>query len=128
MRINEQGQDEETYTGTAVIGKRENGESLGLLRASVDGVTTTDGKDFELTADASVEAVDLAKLNVTVTVASGEVEENAFTGGQAVDLTAMDEAQLESIKQEVISQGIGLSVSLITHPTVLTDIMTLLGQ
>ena len=40
----------------------------------------------------------------------------------------MDEAQLESIKQEVISQGIGLSVSLITHPTVLTDIMTLLGQ
>lgn len=128
VRINEQGQDEETYTGTAVIGKRENGESLGLLRASVDGVTTTDGKNFELTADASVEAVDLAKLNVNVTVASGEVEENAFTGGQAVDLTAMDEAQLESIKQEVISQGIGLSVSLITHPTVLTDIMTLLGQ
>ena len=128
VRINEQGQDEETYKGTAVIGKRENGESLGLLRASVDGVTTTDGKGFELTADASVEAVDLAKLNVNVTVASGEVEENAFTGGQAVDLTAMDDAQLESIMQEVISQGIGLSMSLITHPTVLTDIMTLLGQ
>lgn len=128
VRINEQGLDEETFTGTAVVGKRENGESDALLQATVDGITTTDGKGFELSADASLTAVGLAQLNVNVTMDSGDVEANAFTGGQAVDLTAMDAAQLESIKQEAISQGIGLSMSLITHPTVLTDIMTLLGQ
>ena len=64
-------------------------------------------------------------LIADVTLEQGEYEEIAFAGGQAIDLSAMDEAQKDMIKKEIVSQAAKLSLSLVTKPDVLTSLMTI---
>lgn len=126
--VNDKGLDEETFTGGVSLNVRENGEGVDVATATIDGSTTTDGTDFAMQAEASLAVPGQAQLNVSVTLNPSEKEEVAFAGGQAIDLTNLGDAQLEMVKKEVRAQGVGLSMSLITHPGVLTDLMTLISK
>lgn len=124
----EDGQDAEAFSASAALSLRADGEGEDLLTAAVDGRTVTDGDSFALTADATLGAAGLAALNVSMTLEQAEYEEIAFAGGQAIDLTKLDDAQLERIKSEAVAQGAKLSLSLIAHPGVIADLMTLIGE
>lgn len=128
VSVNEENEDVESFTGSASLSLRENGTGAQALSATIDGETTTDGESFALNAAVSLKADGLAQMDMSVTLEPGEAEEMAFTGGQAIDLTKLDETQLETVKNEVFSQGVGISMSLITHPGVLSDLMTLISQ
>ena len=54
-----------------------------------------------------------------------EYEEIPFAGGQAIDLTDLDEEKIEQIKSEVKKQAAKVGVSLVTHPSVLADLTKL---
>ena len=57
-----------------------------------------------------------------------EYEEIEFSGGQAIDLTQLNDDQLSQLKSEVTKQGAKLSASLVLHPGVLSDLLTIVGN
>ena len=62
------------------------------------------------------------------TLEQADYEEIEFAGGQAIDLTALNDDQLSQIKSEVTKQGAKLSASLVLHPGVLADLLTIVGN
>ena len=107
---------------------RDNGENSFSLVAAIDGSTTTDGDTFATQAGASLTLTDVFKLDANVTLEQADYEEIEFAGGQAIDLTQLTDAQLEQIKSEVTKQGAKLSASLVLHPGVLADLLTIVGN
>ena len=71
---------------------------------------------------------DWAKVTADVTLEQVDYEEIAFAGGQAIDLTNISDDEIQQIKNEVIAQGAKLSLALVLHPSVLSDLMTIVGQ
>ncbi len=122
------GADVENFIGSVAVSLREDGEDSGSIVAAVDGKTTTDGDTFATTADASVTVSGYGKLNADVTLEQVDYEEIEFAGGQAIDLTQITDDQIEQVKSEVTKQGAKLSASLVLHPGVLADLLTLLGN
>ena len=122
------GADVENFIGSVAVSLREDGEDSGSIVAAVDGKTTTDGDTFATTADASVTVSGCGKLNADVTLEQVDYEEIEFAGGQAIDLTQITDDQIEQVKSEVTKQGAKLSASLVLHPGVLADLLTLLGN
>ncbi len=122
------GADVEQFTGSFAVSYRDNGEDAGSLVAAVDGSTTTDGDTFATTADASLTLSDSFKLSANVTLEQADYEEIEFAGGQAIDLTQLTDDQISQIKSEVTKQGAKLSASLVLHPGVLTDLLTIVGN
>ena len=57
-----------------------------------------------------------------------EFDEAVFEGGVAVDVTNMTDEELGALKNEVTMQAAKVSLGLIMHPGVLSDLMTLVGQ
>ena len=122
------GADVETFTGSCALIYRDNGEDSGSFVAAIDGSTTTDGDTFATQADASLALTDVFKLGMNVTLEQADYEEIEFAGGQAIDLTQLTDAQIEQIRSEVTKQGAKLSASLVLHPSVLADLLTIVSN
>lgn len=127
VSIGEAGEESETFAGRMVINGRENGENNALVSATVSGMTTVDAETFSMGATGALGLNGMGMLVADVTLEQGEYEDIAFVGGQAIDLSAMDEAQKDLIKQEIVAQAAKLSLSLVAKPDVLTSLMTIFG-
>lgn len=121
----EDGSRGETFEGSAVLQLRENGSANGLLTAQITGETVTGEEGFTVTANAGLD-LGLAALTADMTLARAEYEDIAFAGGEAVDLTALDDMQLEKIKAQVVGNAAGMAMSLMTRPSLLGDLMTII--
>jgi len=126
--VRDDGAESEKFEGSAVLSLRENGMGSGVLGASVSGETVQDDHGFATYATAMVEVPGAAALVVDMAIEPSVYEEIPFAGGQAVDLSQLDEAKTELIKNEVMAQAAKIGLSLITNPSVMSDLMTLVGE
>ncbi len=124
----EDGTENEKFGGHVIFSGRENGTGSEAVGATVSGLTTLTPDAFTTYATAMAEVVGMATVVADMTIEQTEVEDIAFPGGQAVDLSALDDAKIETIKNEVMAQGVKLGLSLMAHPDVMADILSLLGQ
>ena len=122
------GADVEHFTGSVALSYRDNGEDEYSLIAAVEGNTKTDGDAFATLADVSLTLTDIFKLGANVTLEQADYEEIEFAGGQAIDMTQLTDAQLDQIQNEVTQQAAKLSASLVMHPGVLANLLTLVGD
>ena len=123
VEVLEAGKEAENFEGSLVISERTAGEGNGRLAATLSGVTTVDQGRFDLLATAALEAEGIATLVADVALVQADYEEIPFAGGQAIDLTSLDDAKIEQIKSEVKKQAAKVGVSLVAHPSVLADLM-----
>ena len=128
VSLTEDGRDNETFEGSAVISLRENG--LGREKAGVafSGMTSADANSFETYATATAEIIGKATVVADMSIVQGDYEEIAFAGGQAMDLSQMDDAKIETIKNEILNQAVALGMKLVAHPSLLADLMTLASK
>ena len=124
----ENGQESETFEGSLMLSGRENGEESLAAGATVSGMTTVDAERFDLNATAAFTIVDTCELVADVSVEQAEYEEIAFAGGQAIDLTALDDETKDVIKREIKNQSARLALQLVTKPDVLANLMTIFGK
>lgn len=122
----EDGSRGETFEGRAALQMRSAGEAISLMNADLIGETTTGDHGFAVTAAAGVDIAGVVKLTTDLNLMRAEYEDIEFAGGEAVDLTAMDEAQLDKIKDAVVSNAAGMAMSFVMRPGVLSDIMALI--
>ena len=125
VEVLEEGKEAEEFEGSLVVSERMNGESKGRLAATLSGVTMVDAERFDLLATAALEAEGIATLVADVALVQADYEEITFAGGQAIDLTSLDDAKIEQIKSEVKKQAAKVGLGLVAHPSVLADMMTL---
>lgn len=125
VSVNEDGSESELFEGSALLGGRENGEESKMIAATVSGMTTTDDYGFGLSATAALELADTATLMADATLEQAEYMEIPFAGGQAIDLTALDEEKKDMIKKEVVAQAAKMSLGMITKPGLLSSLTTL---
>ena len=121
------GEETEQFEASAKLLLRENGESASLLSASVSGMTALGADTLTLDATAAGSLSGLGTLILDAHMEQSEYEGEDFAGGLAVDLTSLDSDQIDAIKSEVVGKAAKLSVSLMFHPGVLADLMTLVG-
>ena len=122
----EDGSRGETFEGRAALQMRSAGEAISLMNADLIGETTTGDHGFAVTAAAGVDVAGVVKLTTDLNLMRAEYEDIEFAGGEAVDLTAMDEAQLDKIKGAVVSNAAGMAMRFVMRPGVLSDIMALI--
>ena len=127
VTVGDEGQESETFEGRAVFNGRQNGENIPFVSATVSGMTTVQDDTFVMNATGALGIEGAGLLVADVKLEQGEYEEIAFAGGQAIDLSAMDEAQKNMLKKEIVSQAAKLSLSLVTKPGILSDLMTIFG-
>ena len=125
VEVLEEGREAETFEGSFVVSERAGSEGKGKLAATVSGVTTVDAERFDLLATAALEAEGIATLVADVALVQADYEEIPFAGGHAIDLTDLDDAKIGQIKDEVKKQAAKVGLSLVAHPSVLADMMTL---
>jgi len=125
IEVLEEGKEAENFEGSVIVSERTNGEGKGRLAATLSGVTTADAERFDLLATAALEAEGIATLVADVALVQADYEEIPFAGGQAIDLTSLDDAKIEQIKGEVKKQAAKVGLGLVAHPSVLADMMTL---
>ncbi|MBQ8620389.1 MAG: hypothetical protein IJ418_23165 [Clostridia bacterium] len=127
VTVQENGQESETFEGKLLLNDRQNGADNALMSATVSGMTTVDAETFSMQATGALGVNGTGMLVADVTLEQGEYEDIAFAGGQAIDLSAMDDAQKDMIKKEIVAQAAKLSLSLVAKPDVLTSLMTIFG-
>lgn len=127
VSIDENGADNEHFEGGAVISLRENGMNGQKTGVTFSGMTSATADHFETFATAMAELPGVATLVADMSLTQSEYDEIAFAGGQAMDLSNLDAAMIETIKNEVKTQAAKLGLSLVAHPGVLADLMTLLA-
>ena len=120
----EAGNQGEIFDLGAALHARVNGEDVPLVSAALTGETKTGDEGFAITANAVFDA-SLASLSADLIVARAEYEEIEFTGGEAIDLTALDEAQVEKIKNQVVNNAASMALSLAMRPAVMSSLMKL---
>lgn len=118
----------ETITSSADIDLHTGTQSARMISASLNAKTVSEGDGFRLTGTASVSLAQELGVIVNAEIASVEYDEEPFAGGQALDLTQMDEAAQNALTQEVTAQAATLAASFILHPGVLADLTRLLGE
>lgn len=123
----EAGEETERFEGTAAFSLRENSEDARTLKASLSGQTALGADTLAVDATASAALDGLGTLIVDARMEQSEYAGDDFAGGLAVDMTNLTEKQLEEIKNEVMGKAAKLSVSLMFHPGVISDLMTLVG-
>lgn len=128
VEAGENGQESETFEGSLMLASRENGEDSVVAGATVSGMTTVDAERFDLNATAAFTIVDTCELVADVSVEQAEYEEIVFAGGQAIDLTELDDETKEIIKGEIKNQSARLALQLVTKPDVLANLMTIFGK
>ena len=122
----EDGTRGETFEGRAALQLRSASEAVGLLNAAITGETTTGDHGFAVTAAAGMDVAGVATVTADLSLVRGEYEDIEFAGGEAVDLTALDEVQIEKIKGAVVGNATGMALSLAMRPGVLGDLMTII--
>ena len=122
------GQESETFEGKLLLNGRQNGSDSALMSATFSGMTTVDAEGFVMNATGALGVDGSGMLVADVTLEQGEYEDIAFAGGQAIDLSALDDAQKDLIKKEIVAQAAKLSLSLVAKPNVLTNLMTIFGS
>lgn len=125
--VNEANQDAEAFEGAVVVSGRTNAEAAALASATISGMTTVDAESFAVQATAALGLDKMGMLVADMQLEQGEYEEIAFAGGQVIDMTALDDAQKDMIKSEIKAQAAKLSLSLVTKPDVLANLMTVFG-
>ena len=128
VAVRDDGAETEKFEGSALLSLRENGMGTHVFGAAVSGETVVDDNGFATYATAMIEAPGAAALVVDMAIEPSVYEEVAFAGGQAVDLSNLDEAKIELIKNEVMAQAAKIGLSLITNPSVMSDLMTLISE
>ena len=127
VAMGENGQESETFDGRVLLNGRADGADNALVSATLSGMTTVDADTFAMNATGALGLEGAGMLVADVTLEQGEYEDIAFAGGQAIDLSVLDEAQKDTIKKEIVTQAAKLSLSLVTKPDVLTSLMTIFG-
>jgi len=125
--VNEAGQDAEQFEGAVVFSGRTDAEAAALVSATISGMTTVDADAFAMEATAALGMDKMGMLVADMKLEQGEYEEIAFAGGQAIDVSALDDAQKEMLKSEIKAQAAKLSLSLVTKPDVLANLITVFG-
>lgn len=127
VAVGENGQESETFEGRVLLNGRANGTDSALVSAALSGMTTVDAETFAVNATGALGLEGAGMLVADMTLEQGEYEDIAFAGGQAIDLSVLDEAQKDMIKKEIVSQAAKLSLSLMAKPDVLTSLMAIFG-
>lgn len=127
VAVGENGQESETFEGRVLLNGRANGTDSALVSATLSGMTTVDAETFAVNATGALGLEGAGMLVADMTLEQGEYEDIAFAGGQAIDLSVLDEAQKDMIKKEIVSQAAKLSLSLMAKPDVLTSLMAIFG-
>ena len=127
VSLTEDGKDQEAFEGAALIGLRENGVSGAKAGVTFSGMTQADAERFETYATAMAQAPGMATFVADMSFVQTEREEIAFAGGQAMDLSNLDDAMIETLKGEIMAQAAKLGMSLIAHPSLMNDLLTLIG-
>ena len=125
--VGDAGEETEQFEGSALLKLHRDGESTDLLCASVSGLTALGADTLTLDATAAGTLAGLGTLTIDMHMEQSEYEGEEFAGGLAVDLLSLDSEQIDAIKGEVVGKAAKLSVSLMFHPGVLSDLMTLVG-
>lgn len=128
VAANEDGTESETFEGRLLLNVRENAEDGALVSATVSGMTTASLDNVAMGATGALGVAGLGMLVADVTLEQGEYEEETFVGGQAIDMSVIDDAQKDLIKKEVMTQAAKLSLSLMAKPDVLSDLMTIFSS
>ncbi|MBQ2834022.1 MAG: hypothetical protein IJE71_05380 [Clostridia bacterium] len=128
VAVDESGLENEMFEGSLIASWRENGAGNPVLAATMSGMTTTDGQSFGLSGTAAVEVADRVTLIADATFETAPYEEIPFAGGQAIDMTDLDEEKLEKIKTTVKAEAAKLGVSLVLKPDVVKNVLTLIGD
>ena len=127
VAVGENGQESETFEGRVLLNGRANGTDSALVSATLSGMTTVDAETFAVNATGALGLEGAGMLVADMTLEQGKYEDIAFAGGQAIDLSVLDEAQKDMIKKEIVSQAAKLSLSLMAKPDVLTSLMAIFG-
>lgn len=122
------GEETERFEGSAELMLRADGAHTSPLSAAVSGETALSADALTVNATAVVMAAGMGTLTVDAELEQSEYVDEEFAGGLAVDLTNLTDEQIETIKGEVIGKAAKLSMSLMLHPGVLADLMTLAGS
>lgn len=125
VSVNDDGSESELFEGSALLSTRENGADSEALCATVSGMTTVDDFGFGMAATAALEVPGTATLVADATLEQAEYEDIPFAGGQAIDLTKLDEEKKDAIKTEVAIQAAKMSLGMITKPGLLASLTTL---
>jgi len=128
VAVGEAGEESENFEGAVVLNLRKDGENNAAASVTVSGQTVVDAESFGLSATAALGMQQAGMLVADVTLEQGEYEDIVFAGGQAIDVTALDDAQKDTIKKEVAVQAAKLSLSLMSKPDVLSGLITLFGS
>lgn len=127
VSMDDSGVESETFEGRVVLNGRANGENQAMVSATVSGMTSVDTDTFAMSATTALGVADLGMLVADMTLEQGEYEEIDFAGGQAIDMSVMDDAQKDMIKKEIMTQAAKLSMSLMLKPDLLSDLLTVFG-
>ena len=125
--MDENGVESETFEGRVLFNQRTNAENQALVSATVSGQTSVDAETFSMGATGALGVTGMGMLVADVTLEQGEYEEIEFAGGQAINLSELDEAQKDTIKKEIVGQAAKLSLKLVTKPELLGSLMTIFG-
>lgn len=125
----ENGEETEAFTAVLNAALRSDGEENPTMWALATGTTALGEDTLSVKANTSLCVVPVGlQLNARVSLEQAEYDDEAFEGGQAIDLTNLTQDELDTITGEVMGQATKLSLSLMTHPSVLSDVMTIIGQ
>lgn len=125
VSVNDDATESELFEGSMMLNRRENGEDMAALCATVSGMTTMDELGFGMAATAALELPGTATLVADATLEQVEYEDIPFAGGQAIDMTKLDEAKKDTIKKEVVAQAAKMSLNMITKPGLLANLTKL---
>ncbi|MBE5800153.1 MAG: hypothetical protein E7321_09440 [Clostridiales bacterium] len=127
VSVGDNGEESETFEGMLLLNGRQSGENNALVSATFSGMTTVDAETFAMSATGALGMNGAGMLVADMTLEQGEYEDIDFAGGQAINLSALDDAQKELLTKEIVAQAAKLSLSLMTKPDVLSDLMTIFG-
>lgn len=128
LEPDEKEREVEQFDGRAALSLRKDSVGMDVIALDISGKTAVGEEGFVIQANPSASIADMAYLNAEVEVKQSEYDEVAFAGGQAIDLLNLNEEELDRVKKEVVAQSAKLSVSLVTHPKVIADLMTLIAK
>lgn len=124
----ENGEETEAFGASAVLILYQDGETLPMVTGSVSGETALGESTLVVDAVAEVNLAGMASAFADVTLEQVEYEDIVFAGGEAIDLFAITDEQMESLKSEVVSAGTKIAMGLITKAGVMNALLTLVGE
>ena len=126
--VSEDGSDRETLTADARLESRTDGEPETVMTADLTGETETpDGTTMNSGLTAAFSFVSLMDVTAKAVIETGAADEIAATGGQAVLVTELDEAEISRLSETVKSKVVGMVPLFMLHPGLLSDLAKLVS-